>query len=186
VVEALAVDLHEAGIPVVIDVRSDALGYEQSMRNIAARAKHGGASCLLEIHFNAEPTRKRAGTEVLYWGAYDPEDTGRRSHSAAGRTLAQTLATRIDDTIRSHLPTRASPRAIAQDRSWSASAVGPDGRPVPAGAPLYALSLPACPAVIVESHYGATRADHAAADRALADGSLTAAMVVGIRAWLGR
>lgn len=176
VVRELSEALTEAGIPCIVDERSDALGYEASMRAIAKRAKQGNAACLLEIHFNSAAVQPGyaapARTEVLHWPG-----------SVRGESLALLLAGRLDAAIRPHHPARQSWRVIAQDRSWSAAGVNAKGQPVPAGAPLYALSLPHCPAVIVESHFGNNPKDHAAADKALASGEFARAVVAAIREW---
>lgn len=176
VVDAIAGELADAGIPAVVDVRSDSLGYEAAMRAMATRAKQAGAVCLLEVHFNSAEVKPGyaapARTEVLHWPG-----------SVRGESLAMVLAGHIDAAIRPHHPTRQSWRVIAQDRSWSSAGQDASGRPIPTGAPLYALSLPACPAVIVESHFGNSPKDHAAADKALASGELARAVVAAIRQW---
>ena len=172
-VEAIAAELAAEGVPFVVDVRSDTLGYEAAMQAIAKRSKQGNAACLLEIHFNsAAVTPPPARTEVLHWPG-----------SKRGESLALLLAGRLDAAIRPHHPQRSPWRVIAQDRSWSESGTDAKGRPIPTGAPLYALSLPACPAVIVESHFGNSPKDHAAADKALGSGEFVRSVVAAIREW---
>lgn len=157
----LASRLHMAclsrGIRSAVYRRPD-LPYRDAMGVLARGLNAAALRLVIELHFNALD-KTRSGSCALHWPG-----SVRGQVAAAALSRAASEAIRIRDL-----------GAIAQARSWAQSRFE-NGRPVPAGPPLYVLQWTRAPAVIVESHFGDNAGDHMAATSARDGGVLPGAL----------
>lgn len=148
----VATELAMLGHEVLFAHRPDLTTLEQSMGALIAKVNDWRPDLAVELHFDACPIdgeaqrEKWSGPTGLYWPG-----------SVGGEAAARRLATAVG---------RVTGRA-ARVRSQSVSH---------GGHPLHWLRDTACPAVILETHFGTHVEDHRRATQARDDGSLALAI----------
>jgi N-acetylmuramoyl-L-alanine amidase len=193
----LVASLTACGLSSTVFVRPTSGTYKARMSALTAAVNAAAPRVAIELHFNATMNRERAGSEVLHY----PGSVGGLAVAEAllGRVSAA-VATKYTAPLRcscdatgakcppQHAGAKTSHRVIAQARSWNSGGalvdVDGDGRPDPQGPPLYWLRDTACPAVILETHFGSNLIDHTNATRARDRGDLPRAIAEGLAAYL--
>ncbi len=146
----------------------------QSLQKVIREVNKFKAHFAVELHFNSI-TPPAAGTEGLFWPT-----------SAAGAALAWQLAQDVNRVVA--VQGARLPRAVGQVRSWNAEKGTPpifDARGIqqPNGPWLEFLRDTTMPAVLLETHFGNHRLQHALAMLRRDDGTLGRAVALSLLAY---